>query len=90
MPPDRPRGARGHYNARPMPFPPVHPQLARTLSEKGYAEPTPVQAAVLLPEALERDLLVSAQTGSGKTVAFGLAIAPLLLRQIAPQAAAVL
>jgi ATP-dependent RNA helicase DeaD len=38
-----------------------------------------VQAAVLADNATERDLLVSAQTGSGKTVAFGLAIAPRLL-----------
>ena len=38
-----------------------------------------VQAAVLASEA-GRDLLVSAQTGSGKTVAFGVAAAPALLR----------
>jgi ATP-dependent RNA helicase DeaD len=49
------------------------------LGERGYAEPTPVQAAVLQPEAAGRDLLVSAQTGSGKTVAYGLALAPTLL-----------
>src|SRR5919108_12151 len=62
-----------------MAFPAVHPALARALADRGYAEPTPVQAAVLQPEAAGRDLLVSAQTGSGKTVAFGLAIAPTLL-----------
>jgi ATP-dependent RNA helicase DeaD len=62
-----------------MPFPPVHPSLLRALSERGYTEPTPVQAAVLQPEAAGRDLIVSAQTGSGKTVAYGLAIAPTLL-----------
>jgi ATP-dependent RNA helicase DeaD len=38
-----------------------------------------VQAAVVAPEALGRDLLVSARTGSGKTVAFGLALADTLL-----------
>ena len=38
-----------------------------------------MQTAVLAEGANERDLLVSAQTGSGKTVAFGLAIAPRLL-----------
>ena len=38
-----------------------------------------VQSAVLAPEADGADLLVSAQTGSGKTVAFGIAIAPTLL-----------
>jgi len=40
---------------------------------------TPVQNAVIAPELDGADLLVSAQTGSGKTVAFGLAIAPTLL-----------
>jgi ATP-dependent RNA helicase DeaD len=61
-----------------MPFPATHPALARALAAQGYAEPTPVQAAVLEAEA-DRDLLVSAQTGSGKTVAFGLAAARPLL-----------
>lgn len=61
-----------------MPFPASHPALDRALSERGYAEPTPVQAAVLETEP-GRDLLVSAQTGSGKTVAFGLALASTLL-----------
>ncbi|WP_206930085.1 DEAD/DEAH box helicase [Roseococcus thiosulfatophilus] len=53
--------------------------LQAALSGRGYAQPTPVQAAVLQPEAAGRDLLVSAQTGSGKTVAYGLALAPELL-----------
>jgi ATP-dependent RNA helicase DeaD len=62
-----------------MPFPDVNPALAGALAAREYAEPTPVQSAVLVPAAEGRDLLVSAQTGSGKTVAFGLAIAPTLL-----------
>jgi len=62
-----------------MPFPAVHPALARALLARDYLEPTPVQEAVLAAGAEERDLLVSAQTGSGKTVAYGLAIAPTLL-----------
>ncbi len=53
--------------------------IARTLQAKGYDSLTPVQSAVIEPEADGRDLLVSAQTGSGKTVAFGMAIAPTLL-----------
>src|SRR5688572_30935806 len=53
--------------------------LSEALAERGYAAPTPVQAAVLEADAEGRDLIVSAQTGSGKTVAFGLAIAPQLL-----------
>ena len=62
-----------------MLFEKLPPLLAEALSTRGYAEPTPVQAAVLEPEADARDLVVSAQTGSGKTVAFGLAMAPQLL-----------
>src|SRR6187401_815918 len=62
-----------------MPFPKTHPALARALEERSYLEPTPVQAAVLDENAIGRDLLVSAQTGSGKTVAFGLALAKPLL-----------
>ncbi|VDS09423.1 ATP-dependent RNA helicase DbpA [Paracoccus haematequi] len=53
--------------------------LAAALAAKGYASLTSVQQAVLESDAAGRDMLVSAQTGSGKTVAFGLAIAPQLL-----------
>jgi len=65
-----------------MSFPPSHPALDSALRSRGYEAPTPVQKAVL--EAAETagpyvDLLVSAQTGSGKTVAFGLAMASSLL-----------
>lgn len=62
-----------------MPFPSTHPSLEQALSARGYADPTSVQAAVLQAEARGRDLLVSAQTGSGKTVAYGLALADTLL-----------
>jgi ATP-dependent RNA helicase DeaD len=62
-----------------MPFPPLPAPLARALAARGYAEPTPVQSAILAAETAGRDLLVSAQTGSGKTVAFGLAFAADLL-----------
>jgi ATP-dependent RNA helicase DeaD len=60
-------------------FLPTKAPLARALVEREYNDPTPVQSAVLAPEAENRDLLVSAQTGSGKTVAYGLAIASTLL-----------
>ena len=50
--------------------------LAAALSAKGYDSLTAVQTAMLAADVAGRDLLVSAQTGSGKTVAFGLAIAP--------------
>ncbi len=72
-----------------MTFPSVHPALGRALAARGYSVPTAVQLAVLEADAAGRDLLVSAQTGSGKTVAFGLAIAPALLGEAErlPQAA---
>ncbi|MDT2084657.1 MAG: DEAD/DEAH box helicase, partial [Planktomarina sp.] len=53
--------------------------LADALAKRGYETLTPVQSAVLAPELTQADLLVSAQTGSGKTVGFGLAIADSLL-----------
>ena len=53
--------------------------IADALATQGYDSLTPVQEAVTNPDLVEADLLVSAQTGSGKTVAFGLAIAPTLL-----------
>ncbi|HEV2594908.1 MAG TPA: DEAD/DEAH box helicase [Sphingomicrobium sp.] len=62
-----------------MANPQVHPALQRALDARGYTELTPVQSAVIAQEALGRDLVVSARTGSGKTVAFGLAIAPTLI-----------
>jgi ATP-dependent RNA helicase DeaD len=73
-----------------MTFPSAHPALGRALAARGYAVPTAVQLAVLEDGTAGRDLLVSAQTGSGKTVAFGLAFAPTLLGadERLPQAAA--
>nr|WP_238939567.1 DEAD/DEAH box helicase [Marivita cryptomonadis] len=49
------------------------------LDARGYETLTPVQEAVLNPGYVGADLLVSAQTGSGKTLGFGLAIAPTIL-----------
>ena len=53
--------------------------LQDALTARGYETLTPVQEAVTAPELDGADLLVSAQTGSGKTVGFGLAIGPTLL-----------
>ena len=62
-----------------MPFRPTSLPLERALKDRDYNDPTPVQDAVLDPNAEGRDLIVSAQTGSGKTVAYGLAMAKTLL-----------
>ncbi len=53
--------------------------LADALQQRGYETLTPVQEAVTDPDLGTADLLVSAQTGSGKTVGFGLALGPTLL-----------
>ena len=55
--------------------------LAAALEKQGYDTLTPVQEAVTNPELEGQDLLVSAQTGSGKTVGFGLAIGPTILAE---------
>jgi ATP-dependent RNA helicase DeaD len=71
-----------------MSFPDLPSTLAEALDARGYASLTPVQASVVAPEAKGRDLIVSAQTGSGKTVAFGLAMADELMASDAlPRAA---
>ena len=53
--------------------------LQTALTARGYTDLTPVQEAVTDPDLVGADLLVSAQTGSGKTVGFGLALGPTLL-----------
>ncbi|MDO7728280.1 MAG: DEAD/DEAH box helicase [Loktanella sp.] len=55
--------------------------LADALAKQGYETLTPVQDEVTNPEFEGKDLLVSAQTGSGKTVGFGLAIGPTILTE---------
>src|SRR3546814_10106739 len=62
-----------------MSFTNLPSSLGDALAARGYTSFTSVQQAVLEPEAAGRDLIVSAQTGSGKTVAFGLACAPEIL-----------
>ena len=48
--------------------------ILRALSEEGYSEPTPIQVDAI-PLLLEgKDLLGSAQTGTGKTAAFAVPI----------------
>jgi ATP-dependent RNA helicase DeaD len=55
------------------------PSLLQALAARSYEIATPVQAAVMDPTARGRDLMVSSQTGSGKTIAFGAALAATLL-----------
>ncbi|MBH2019713.1 MAG: DEAD/DEAH box helicase [Burkholderiales bacterium] len=61
-----------------MPFsslgfsPALLPVLLRAVTEKGYLAPTAIQAAAIPPTLQGRDIVGSAQTGSGKTAAFAL------------------
>ncbi|MFH1812144.1 MAG: DEAD/DEAH box helicase [Pseudomonadota bacterium] len=66
----------------------IHPKILKALADLGFTEPTPIQDQVI-PLLLEapRDLVGQAQTGTGKTAAFGI---PLLqhteVTRRAPQA----
>ena len=52
----------------------LHPDLLKGIHELGFTRPTPVQKDAIPPAIAGRDLLVCAQTGSGKTAAFLLPI----------------
>jgi ATP-dependent RNA helicase DeaD len=60
------------FSTLPSPF-------ANALRQRGFTELTQVQQAVLAPELAGKDLRVCSRTGSGKTVALGLSVGPLLL-----------
>jgi len=50
----------------------LHPSILQALKDEGYVKPTPIQARAI-PAVLEgRDVLGTAQTGTGKTAAFSL------------------
>jgi ATP-dependent RNA helicase RhlE len=53
-------------------------EILRALSEKGYEQPTPVQQQAIPLVLQGRDIMASAQTGTGKTAAFTLPILQLL------------
>ncbi len=52
--------------------------LKSNLSRHGFTEPTPVQALAIGPALAGRDLVATAQTGTGKTLAFVLPLLQLL------------
>ena len=57
----------------------LHPLLVQACREMRYAEPTPVQAEAIPAILAGRDLIATAQTGTGKTAAFLLPILHQLL-----------
>jgi ATP-independent RNA helicase DbpA len=52
----------------------LSPQMLANLTQLGYTQMTPIQAASLPPALLGKDLIAQAKTGSGKTAAFALAL----------------
>ncbi|MBT0585993.1 DEAD/DEAH box helicase [Alteromonas oceanisediminis] len=55
--------------------------ITNALSEKGYIEPTPIQAQAIPPVLEGRDVMAAAQTGTGKTAGFVLPILEKLSHQ---------
>jgi ATP-dependent RNA helicase RhlE len=49
---------------------PLSPSMQRQLAAANFIQPTPVQAAALPPALEGRDVLATAQTGTGKTLSF--------------------
>ena len=62
---------------------PLRPELLRAIADMGYTEPTKIQAAVLPLLLAGRDVVGQAQTGSGKTAAFGIPIVNALSHGVA-------
>ncbi|WP_020680818.1 DEAD/DEAH box helicase [Marinobacterium rhizophilum] len=56
----------------------LHPSLIDAVTEQGYTEPTPIQAATIPAILAGQDIMAGAQTGTGKTAAFALPILQML------------
>ncbi len=63
-------------NTAPLSFNtlPLNPATLDNLAQLGYLAMTPIQAMSLPPALAGKDLIAQAETGSGKTAAFGLAL----------------
>lgn len=64
----------------------LRPELVQAITELGYSEPTPIQAALIPIMLTGSDVLGQAQTGTGKTAAFALPILQNFKHQKQPQA----
>jgi superfamily II DNA/RNA helicase len=65
----------------------LHPAILKALTDSGYSEPTAVQQQAIPAALAGRDLMVSSQTGSGKTAAFMLPALHLFASQQRPATA---
>jgi len=60
---------------------PLSVELRRAIDELGYTHPTPVQRAVFEPAVRGGDLVVQAQTGTGKTASFAMPLVDSLVKR---------
>ncbi len=67
---------------------PISPYLKERISSNGFSVPTPVQAAAIPPALEGKDVLATAQTGTGKTLAFLIPVIERLLQPTKPGIAA--
>jgi ATP-dependent RNA helicase RhlE len=63
----------------------LSPALLRALAGHGYNTPTPIQSQAIPPALAGRDILGAAQTGTGKTAAFGLPLLQKLAKETPPK-----
>jgi len=66
----------------------ISPYLKERISSSGFSVPTPVQTAAIPPALEGKDVLATAQTGTGKTLAFLIPVIERLLHRNKPGIAA--
>jgi superfamily II DNA/RNA helicase len=71
--PDEPEAAQSGFAELGL-----SPEIVRAVTEKGYSTPTPIQAQAIPYVLMGRDLLGTAQTGTGKTAGFTLPMLDIL------------
>lgn len=59
----------------------LDPRLVKALGKMGFERPTPIQAQALPVALAGKDVILKARTGSGKTVAYALAVLQRLLQR---------
>lgn len=70
----------GHFSMTNFSELALSPVLSSNLSRHGFVVPTPVQSESIPPALAGRDVVATAQTGTGKTLAFALPIVETLVR----------
>jgi len=75
-PPSEPPAEEGSFEALPL-----HSKLQRGIREIGYTVPTPIQQGTIAHAVSGRDIVGTAQTGTGKTAAFLLPVLERLLEE---------